>query len=151
MPHHALGDDDFCPEPGSLSICRPAAAGNGKSGAVETGLGPQPEAHGRMPAQLTPLELGQALPPLRIGRFAQAALDYPAMPGDHPASQRQTSDSCEYERSDDQDYGESKLSRHPRPSPRARRPADRLALSRRPEQRSVIPHVGRLLRADGAR
>jgi hypothetical protein len=151
MPDLALGDDDFCPEPSSLSVCRPAAAGNGKSGAVETGLGPQPEAHRWMPAQLTPLELGQALPPLRIGSFAQAALNYPAMPGDHPASQRQTGDSCEYERSDNQDYGESKLSRHPRRSPPCPLSAGRLALSRRPEQRAVVPHVGRLLRADGAR
>lgn len=151
MPDLALDNDDFGAEPARLGICRPAAAGNGESGAVETGLGPQPETHGRMPAQLTPLELGQALPPLRIGRVAQAALDNPAMPGDHPASQRQTGDSCEYERSDNQHYGESKLSRHPRRSPRARScPAGRLALSR-PEQRPVVPHVGRLLRADGAR
>jgi hypothetical protein len=151
MPDLALGNDDFGPEPGSFGICRPAAAGNGKSGAVETGLGPQPEAHGRMPAQLTPLEFGQALLPLRIWRVAQAALDNPAMPGDHPASQRQAGDSCEYERSDKQDYGESKFSRHPRRSPRARVcPAGRLALSR-PEQRPVVPHVGRLLRTHGAR
>jgi hypothetical protein len=58
MPDLALGNDDFGPEPGSLVICRPAATGNGKSGAVETGLGPQPKAYGGMPAQLTPLELG---------------------------------------------------------------------------------------------
>ena len=113
MPDLAFGNDDFGPEPDSLGICRPAAAGNDKSGAVEAGLRPQPEAHGRMPAQLAALELGQALPPLRIGRFAQAALDNPAVPGDHPTAQRQADYACEYERSDKQDNGESNLSRHP--------------------------------------
>ena len=58
MPDLALGDDDLGPEPGGLGFCRPAAAGNGKSGAVEAGPRPQPETDSRMPAQLTLLELG---------------------------------------------------------------------------------------------
>jgi len=110
MPDLALGNDDFGPEPGSLGFCRPAAAGDGKSGAIEAGLRPQPEAHGRMPAQLAALKLSQALPPLRTRCIAQAALDNPAMPGDHPAAQRQTGNAREYERGDDQYNGESKLS-----------------------------------------
>jgi hypothetical protein len=110
MPDLALGDNDFGSEPGSLCLCRPAATGNGESGAVEAGLRPQPEAHRWMPAQLAALELSQALPPLRTGRFAQAALDNPAVPGDHPAAQRQTGNACEYERSNNQHDGESKLS-----------------------------------------
>jgi hypothetical protein len=110
MPDLALGNDDFGPEPGSLGICRPAAPGNGESGAVEAGLRPKPEAHGRVPAQLAALELSQALPPLRTGCFAQAALDNPAMPGNHPAAQRQAGDACEDERRHNQDDGESKLS-----------------------------------------
>jgi hypothetical protein len=63
-----------------------------------------------MPAQLAALELGQALLPLSAGRLAQAAFDNPAVPGDHPAAERQTGDACEHERSDYQDDGESKLS-----------------------------------------
>ena len=110
MPDLALGNDDFGPEPRGLCVCRPAAAGNGKPGAVEAGLRPQPEAHGRMPAQLAALELSQALPPLRAGCFAQAALDNSAMSCDHPAAQCQTGDACEYEYSNNQHNGESKLS-----------------------------------------
>jgi len=88
MPDLALGNDDLGPEPGGLGICRPAAAGNGKPGAVKACLWSQPEAHGRMPAQLAALELGQALPPFRAGRLTQTALDDAAVPGDHPAAQR---------------------------------------------------------------
>jgi hypothetical protein len=110
MPELALGDDDLGTEPGGLGICRPAAARNGKSGAVEAGLRPQPEAHGRMPAQLAALELRQALLPLRTGCIAQATLDNPAMPGDYPAAQRQTGNTCEYEHGNNQHNGESKLS-----------------------------------------
>jgi hypothetical protein len=107
MPDLALGNDDLGPESGSLRICGTAAACNDKPGAVEAGLRPQPEAHGGMPAQLTPLELGQALPPLCTRRFAQAAFDDPAMPCDHPAAQCQTSHASEYERSSNQDNGET--------------------------------------------
>ena len=110
MPDFALGDDDFGSEPSGFGVCRPTAAGNRKSSAVEARLRPHPEAHGRVPAQLAALELGQALPPLRIRGFAQAALDNPAMPGDHPAAERQASDASEDERGDNQDDGESKLS-----------------------------------------
>jgi hypothetical protein len=110
MPDLALGNDDFGPEPGSLGVCRPAAARNGKSGAVEAGLRPQPEAHGRMPAQLAALELSQALLPLRTGCIAQATLDNPAMPGDHPAAQRQVRNTCEYKHGKNQHDSESKLS-----------------------------------------
>jgi len=110
VPDLALGNNNFCPEPGSLGIGGPAAAGNNKSGAVEAGLRPQPEADGRMPAQLTPLELGQALPPLRTGRFTQAAFDDPAVPCDHPAAQCQASHASEYQGSHNQDNDETELS-----------------------------------------
>jgi hypothetical protein len=110
VPDLALGNDDFGPEPASLGIGGPAGAGNDKPGAVEAGLRPQPEAHGRMPAQLTPLELGQALPPLRTRCFAQAAFDDPAVPCDHPAAQGQESHAREYEGSHNQDNGETELS-----------------------------------------
>jgi hypothetical protein len=110
MPDLALGNDDFGPEPRSLGIDRPTAAGNHESGAVEAGLRPQPEAHGRMPAQLTPLELGQALPPLRTRRLTQAAFDDPAVPCDHPAAQCQASHAREYQGSHNQDNDESELS-----------------------------------------
>lgn len=106
-PNLALGNDDFCPEPAGLGICRRAAADNRESGAVEARLRDQSEAHGRVPAQLTALELGQAVPPLRTGRLAQAALDNPAMPGDHPAAQRQESYPGEYEYSHNQGDSES--------------------------------------------
>jgi hypothetical protein len=63
-----------------------------------------------MPAQLAPLELGQALSPLRTRRFAQAALDDPAVSCDHPAAQCQASHAREYKGSHNQDKGETELS-----------------------------------------
>ena len=110
MPDLAFGNDDFGAESRNLGICRSAGAGNDESGAVEARLRPQPEAHGGMPAQLTALELGQALPPLRTRRFAQTAFDDPAVPCDHPAAQCQESDAREYKDSHNQNSGETELS-----------------------------------------
>ena len=109
-PDFTLGNDDLGAESGRLGVGRPAAAHNCESGTIETRPRPEAKGNGRVPAQLTALELSQAVPPLRTRRLAHGAFDNAAMPGNHPAAQCQPGHASEYEHSDDQRNGESELS-----------------------------------------
>jgi hypothetical protein len=153
-PDLTLGNDDLGAEPGRLSVGRPAAAHNRESGTIEARSWPEAKSDDGMPAQLTALELSQAVPPLRTWCLAQGTFDNAAMPGNHPAAQRQPGHPSEYCRSDNQRNGESELSYHPRLSrsavPVVVLPLSScragLTLSRCSEQGPVIPHVSWLLR-----